>query len=170
MSLVSRLFGFFGLGLFLSLFAGFSQSVLAAELRFTVYNKIMSSANISPSGSSQRQMGDGFAAHMNVYRTPDVEQTPIGAGDFSLLITVPATTSNPVETRIYHAIFTFNSEDSIVVDGISVADMPDNWMNSTPSFRAVTGGTGKYRGAAGTAIFTRMDQNLFKMDLRFKTN
>lgn len=170
MSSISRRFWKFSLLLSLLSTAGFNQCATAAEVKFTVYNKIMNSTNISMTGSSQRQMGDGFAAHMNVYRTPDVEQAPVATPDFSLLITVPASTSNPVETRIYHAVFTFNSEDSVVVDGISVADMPDNWMNTTPSARAVTGGTGKYRGASGTAVFTRVDQNLFKMDLKFRTN
>ncbi|MEY4684770.1 MAG: hypothetical protein RLZ25_1229 [Pseudomonadota bacterium] len=149
---------------------GFSQTVAAADVKLTVYNKIMSSTNISMSGAAQRQMGDGFAAHMNVYRTSDVGQLPIATADFSLLITVPASASNPIETRLYHAVFTFNPDDSIIIDGISIAEMPDNWMNTSPSARAVTGGTGKYRGAKGTAIFTRIEQNLFKMDLKFKTN
>jgi hypothetical protein len=169
MGSIGRFFLFFGSMLFLSFALGFSQGVEAAEVRLTVFNKIMNSTNISMSGASQRQMGDGFAAHMNVYRTPDVDQVPVATADFSLLITDPATASKPVETRLYHAVFTFNPADSIVVDGISIADMPDNWMNTTPSARAVTGGTGKYKGAKGTAIFTRIAQNLFKMDLRFKT-
>lgn len=147
-----------------------STEVMAAEYKITVYNRIMNSGSMSLSGQPTRQMGDGIAAHMNVYGSPDITKAPVATGDFSLLVTVPATVDNPVETRLYHAVFTFNDRDSIVVDGTSLANMPDNWMNTTPSSRAITGGTGRYKGANGVAIFTRLEQNLFRMDLRFKTN
>lgn len=150
--------------------SGVNEGIMAAEVKITLYNKIMASANMGLSGQSTRQMGDGIAAHMNVYGSPDLTKPPVATGDFSLMVTVPATIESPVETRIYHAIFTFNARDSVVVDGISLANMPDNWMNSIPSSRAITGGTGRYNGAKGTAVFTRIEQNLFKMDLKFRTN
>ena len=82
MGSIGRFFLFFGSMLFLSFALGFGRGVEAAEVRLTVFNKIMNSTNISMSGASQRQMGDGFAAHMNVYRTPDVDQVPVATADF----------------------------------------------------------------------------------------
>lgn len=155
---------------FLLLLVGLSPSAMAGKTqRLTLYNKIMASAG-NPRETPQRKMGDTLVAHLHVFATPNVNQQPVATADMSFVVTVPATIENPVETRLFHAVFTFNDEDTLVMDGLSLANIANDWMNQETSVRSIVGGTGKYRGARGTARYTRIEENLFKMDLTFKTD
>ena len=88
----------------------------------------------------------------------------------SLVVTKSAANNNGRERRLFRMIMTWpNGKDSIVIEGISIAAVPDDWMRTAvPSYRAITGGTGRFNGARGQAVFTRKDATWVRIRLRFE--
>ncbi|MEY4684241.1 MAG: hypothetical protein RLZ25_700 [Pseudomonadota bacterium] len=142
----------------------------AMQRHQTIYSLIMDSASIQMPQTTTRSMGNGFATHNNIYTRPNAGFSPVAAAETSMIITVPASPeTNSLETRLFHMVVHYpNGRDSIVVDGLSIALVPDAWMPmQTPSYRAITGGTGKFKGASGQAKFTRISPEFVKIELDY---
>jgi hypothetical protein len=143
----------------------------AIEKHLTLYSLIMDSASIQMPQTPMRSMGNGYATHNNLYARPKATLTPVANAETSMMITVPASpATNHQETRLFHMVVHYpNGRDSIVLDGLSTAVVPDTWMPmQTPSFRAITGGTGKFRGARGQGKFTRVTPDFVKIELNYE--
>ena len=135
--------------------------------RFTLYSQIMES-HMNDMASDGRSMGDTFTTNNQLHSEPG--GTLIAMAETSLVVTKSAVNNNGLERRLFRMIMTWpNGRDSIVIEGISVAAVPDDWMRTAvPSYRAITGGTGRFNGARGQAVFTRKDATWVKIGLRFE--
>jgi hypothetical protein len=154
-------------------FAFLPHMAYATERTLTLYSLIMESASMNMADAPSRSMGDGLVSHNNLYLAPNQAGEPAAFAETSLLITIPASSQNGnMETRIFHMIIHYpNGVDSLAIDGLSIAMVPDNWMQmTTPSWRAITGGTGRYNGAKGQAKFTRITQDFVKIELSYSIN
>lgn len=117
-------------------------------------------------------MGNGFATHNNIYVSPDASLSPVANAETSMMITVAASPeTDSKETRLFHMLIHYpNGRDSIVLEGLSIASVPDVWMTmQAPSWRAIVGGTGKFRGARGQAKFVRITPEFVKIELNYST-
>ncbi|MEY2696589.1 MAG: hypothetical protein RL333_727 [Pseudomonadota bacterium] len=136
------------------------------KFEFTVYSQIME-YKMMDGGNDGRGMADLMATNNTLHKS--VDGLVVGTADTSMIITKAASQPGGLETRLFKMIMTFpNPGDTVVVDGISTAAVPDNWMIANqPSYRAVVGGTGRFNGARGQAIYTRIDSAWVRIDMKF---
>jgi hypothetical protein len=134
--------------------------------KFTVYSQIMQFKMMDGDGDG-RGMADIMATNNTLHQS--IEGPVVATADTSMTITKAASQPGGLETRLFHMIMSFpNPSDTVVIDGISTAAVPDNWMVANqPSYRAVVGGTGRFSGARGQAIYTRVDPVWVKIDMKF---
>jgi hypothetical protein len=145
-------------------------TVHAIDKHLTIYSLIMDSATVQMPQTASRSMGNGFATHNNIFTRPNASLNPVAHAETSMMITVPASPANANnETRLFHMVLYYpNGRDTIVIDGLSIATVPDTWMPmQTPSYRAITGGTGRFNGAKGQARFTRVTPEFVKIELSY---
>lgn len=135
--------------------------------RLTLYSQIMES-HMNDMAGDGRSMGDTFTTNNQLHRSPG--GPVIAIAETSLVVSKSAANNNGLERRLFTMIMTWpNGEDSIAIEGISIAAVPDDWMRTnTPSYRAIVGGTGRFQGARGQAVFTRTDATWVKIGLRFE--
>lgn len=142
------------------------QADAGRTYKFTVYSQIMQYKMMDGDGDG-RGMADIMATNNTLHRS--IGGPEVATADTSMIISKAATQPGGLETRLFHMIMSFpNPSDTIVIDGISTAAVPDNWMvTNQPSYRAVVGGTGRFNGARGQAIYTRVDPVWVKIDMKF---
>jgi hypothetical protein len=142
----------------------------AIDHHLTLYSLIMDSALVQMPQTASRSMGNGFATHNNIYTRPNASLNPVANAETSMMITIPASAAtNNLETRLFHMVIHYPSgRDSIIVDGLSTAMVPDTWMPmQTPSYRSITGGTGRFKAAKGQAKFTRVSPEFVKIEFSY---
>lgn len=137
-----------------------------ASRRLVLYSQIMES-HMNDMVGDGRTMGDTFTTNNQLHSSPG--GALVALAETSLVVTKSAANNDGLERRLFRMIMTWpNGRDSIVIEGISIASVPDDWMRTAvPSYRAITGGTGRFAGARGEAIFTRTDATWVKIRLRF---
>lgn len=143
-----------------------AQAGEGRPVEFTVYSQIIE-YGMTEGGAEGRGMTDMTATNNTLHRSIGGPQ--VATAETSMIITKASKEPGGLETRLFKMIMSFpNPSDTIVIDGISKAAVPDHWMTTNqPSFRAITGGTGRYNGARGQAIYTRLDPVWVRIDLRF---
>ena len=143
------------------------MGLVCAQTVITVTHPEVPAPTLLDHGSKGQSVGDVRLWHFKAKANNSTEVMT----DWIMTTTSVSEESGGMESRITSAVFSFGSgsKDQIIIQGVaSYPGTKATLVESSPTARAITGGTGKFAGAGGWVETTHLTDGSWQHVLRIK--
>jgi len=142
-------------------------SLVCAQTVITVTHPAVPAPTLLDHGVKGQSIGDVRLWHFKAKASTGAEVMT----DWIMTTTSVSDEVSGMESRITNAVFSFNSgsKDQVIIQGVaSYPSLKATLIESSPTARAITGGTGKYAGAGGWVETTHLQDGTWQHILYIK--
>ena len=142
-------------------------SLVCAQTVITVTHPAVPAPTLLDHGAKGQSIGDVRLWHFKAKTNTGAEVMT----DWIMTTTSVSDEVRGMESRITSAVFSFNSgsKDQIIIQGVaSYPSLKATLVESSPTARAITGGTGKYAGVGGWVETTHLQDGTWQHVLYIK--
>jgi len=142
-------------------------NLVFAETVITVTHPEVPAPTLLDHGAKGQSIGDVRLWHFKAKASNSSEVMT----DWIMTTTSVSEETSGMESRITSAVFSFNSgqKDQIIIQGVaSYPSLKSSLVESSPTARAITGGTGKFAGVGGWVETTHLADGSWQHVLHIK--